>query len=143
VVVVDANLLLYAVNRSSPQHRIAKAWLDDALSGREVVGFAWTVILAFIRLATHPRVFPSPLEPSDAVDIVRTWLAQPTAVIVEPDERHLDVLGSLLTQLGSAANLVGDAHLAALALERDGRIASFDTDFARFPDVRLEELEAD
>jgi toxin-antitoxin system PIN domain toxin len=134
--VVDANVLLYAINEVSPHHKRARAWLDDALRGREPVGFAWTVVLAFLRLATHPAIFPRPLSPEQALAAVREWLAQPTATIVEPTGRHLDILAGLLVEAGTAANLVGDAHLAAVAVERDATIVSFDTDFARFAGVR-------
>lgn len=134
--IVDANVLLYAVNERSAHHATAKAWLDDALSGRETVAFTWLVLLAFIRLATHPHVFPTPLAPGDAMSIVRTWLAQPTAVVVAAGDRHPELLGTLLTELGAGGNLVNDAHVAALALEHDGEIVSFDGDFARFAGIR-------
>jgi toxin-antitoxin system PIN domain toxin len=134
--VVDANVLLYAINEASPHHRRARSWLDDVLAGRVPVGFAWTVILAFLRLATHPGVFAHPLTAEQAVDTLRGWLEQPSATIVEPTTRHLDILASLLAESGTAANLVGDAHLAALAVERDATIVSFDADFGRFIGVR-------
>jgi toxin-antitoxin system PIN domain toxin len=135
--IVDANVLLYAINETSPQHKRARAWLDDALSGREPVGFAWIVLLAFLRLATHAAVFPRPLTPEQALAAARDWLAQPSATLVEPSNRHLDILAGLLIETGTAANLVGDAHLAALAVERDASVVSFDTDFGRFAGVRL------
>jgi toxin-antitoxin system PIN domain toxin len=136
--VVDANVLLYAINEASPHHKRARPWLDDALSGREPVGFAWTVVLAFLRVATHPAVFPRPLTPEQAMAAVRDWLAQPSATIIEPTARHLDILAGLLIEAGTAANLVGDAHLAALAVERDATVVSFDADFGRFAGVRLQ-----
>lgn len=134
--VVDANVLLYAVNEASPHHRRARFWLDDVLVGRVPVGFAWTVILAFLRLATHPGVFAHPLTAEQAVATLRGWLDQPSATIVEPTTRHLEILAGLLAESGTAANLVGDAHLAALAVERDATIVSFDADFGRFAGVR-------
>lgn len=134
--IVDANVLLYAVNERSEQHDVAKAWLDQALSGRETVGFSWMVLLAFVRLTTHPAVFPDPLSIRDAAAIVRAWLAQPTAVVVEATARHVDVLEGLLSDLGTAGNLVNDAHLAALAIEHGADIVSFDVDFSRFEGIR-------
>jgi toxin-antitoxin system PIN domain toxin len=134
--VVDANVLLYAVNAASPHHERARRWLDEALNGREPVGFAWTVILAFLRLATHPAVFPRPLTPELSMATVSGWLGQAGATIVDPTSRHLGVLAGLLAEAGTAANLVGDAHLAALAVEHDATVVSFDADFGRFAGVR-------
>jgi toxin-antitoxin system PIN domain toxin len=135
---VDANVLLYAVNEASAHHAKARSWLDAALDGRESVGFAWTVVLAFLRLATHPAVFPRPLAADEATAIVRSWLAQPAAVLLDPTARHVDVLAGLLAEAGTAANLVNDAHLAALAIEHDAVVVSFDADFGRFRGVRRE-----
>jgi toxin-antitoxin system PIN domain toxin len=139
VIVVDANVLLYAVNESSAHHRRARAWLDGALNGQETLGFSWTVLLAFLRLSTHPRVFPRPLAIPDAAAIVRDWLAQTVAVAVHPTPRHIDVLAGLLSESGAFGNLVNDAHLAALAIEHNAVLISFDTDFARFGGLRWEQ----
>ena len=97
---VDANVLLYAVNEASPRHREARAWLDASFSGNETVAFAWIALLAFLRLATHEALFPRPLASNDGIDVLRTWLARPTAVIVEPTHRHLDVVAELLSGVG-------------------------------------------
>jgi uncharacterized protein len=137
VLVVDANVLLYAVNRDSAHHRAAHAWLDGALAEGEGVGFAWTVLLAFLRLSTSRAIFAEPLSDADAVQCVEGWLAQPAAVVVSPTPRHLGILAGLLRDAGTAANLVNDAHLAALAVEHGASIASFDRDFRRFEGVRL------
>lgn len=133
---VDANVLLYAVNTSSPRHEEAHEWLDHSLGGGETVGFAWIVLLAFVRLATHAAVFPRPLALPDALAVLRSWLGRPTAVVVEPTARHADVLAGLLLPVGTGGNLVNDAHLAALSLEHGCEIVSYDADFARFSGVR-------
>ncbi|PXY28099.1 type II toxin-antitoxin system VapC family toxin [Prauserella muralis] len=136
---VDANVLLYAVNSDAPQHEVARDWLDGALSGDDTVGFSWTVLLAFVRLATHPSIFARPLPPGTAFDIVDAWLGQPSAVVVEPTRRHAPLLRGLLGA-GTAGNLVNDAHLAALAIEHRAEVVSFDADFTRFADIRLHKL---
>ena len=136
--VVDANVLLYATNEDAPNHERARRWLSKALAGHEAVGFAWPVLLAFIRLATHPAATRLPLSAETAIRTVGIWLAQPSAVIVEPTTRHLDVLGGLLAEAGTAGNLVGDAHLAAIAVELGATLVSFDRDFGRFAGLRHE-----
>ena len=133
---VDANVLLYSVNRQSEQHEVSRRWLDDALSGAAPVGFAWLVLLAFVRLATHRSVFPNPLDTATAITQVREWLASPSAQVLGPTPRHAEVLASLLDEVGIGGNLVNDAHLAALAIEHRAAIVSFDRDFERFPGVR-------
>lgn len=135
---VDANVLLYAVNQADPKHDRSRQWLDGALSGGETVGFSWLVLLAFLRLSTHAGLFPRPLHADVAVDIVRAWLAPAGSVIVEPTARHIDVLAGLLDAVGTGGNLVSDAHLAALALEHGGVVVTYDNDFARFEGVRWE-----
>jgi toxin-antitoxin system PIN domain toxin len=135
---VDANVLIHAVNEASPHHRWARSWLDRALVGPEAVGFGWTVLLAFLRLSTHPAVFARPLDVTVATGVVRDWLAQPQAIVVEPTQRHLDVLAGLLAESGTAGTLVSDAHLAALAIEHNAVVVSFDADFGRFRGVRWE-----
>ena len=133
--VVDANVLLYAVNRDARHHQAAKKWLDAALSGQATVGFSWIVLLAFLRLTTKVGLFPSPLEVPQALAIVDDWLAQPAAIVLEPTARHSHLLGELLRATGVGGNLTNHAHLAALALEHRGQIISFDNDFDRFPTV--------
>ncbi len=133
--VVDANLLLYAVNEDAPLHGKAKSWLEGTLSGTEAVGFEWTVLLAFLRLSTRTAVFPAPLRPGEAFALIDSWLAQPCAVVVQPTERHLDVLRELLGPLGTAGNLASDAHLAAVAREHGAELCSCDADYGRYPGV--------
>ncbi|MDQ3664327.1 MAG: PIN domain-containing protein [Actinomycetota bacterium] len=137
MLLVDANVLLHAVNESSRDHAAARNWLRDALQGGEAVAFAWTVVLAFLRLSTHRAVFDHPLRVDEAGDLVERWLSAPPAVSIEPTGRHLPLLRGLLGHAGTAGNLVGDAHLAALALEHGATVVSFDRDFARFHGVRL------
>ena len=135
---VDANVLLYAVNEDAPRHRESRRWLDGALSGEATVAFAWIALLAFLRLSTKRNLFANPLSPTEAIGRVEEWLAQPSATFVEPTARHLGIVRELLEPLGTGGNLVNDAHLAALALEFHCQIVSFDRDFSRFAGVKLE-----
>jgi len=134
--VLDANLLLYAVNRDAPLHGKAKRWLEAALSGRETIALSWNVVLAFVRLTTRPGLFRSPLSTERAFDLVADWLDQTSVTIVNPGPRHLTILRGLLAGLGTGGNLASDAHLAALAVEQDAEVCSCDSDFARFAGVR-------
>lgn len=134
--VVDANVLLYAVNADSVHHQDAREWLDEALSGGATVLFDWTVLLAFLRLSTMARLFDSPLSPQEAADQVKVWLEQPGAEVAHPTPDHPDRIASLLAEARTGGNLVNDAHLAALSLEVRGDIVSFDSDFDRFSKVR-------
>ena len=132
MILLDANLLIYAVNEDAPLNRKAKSWLESALSGQETVGFPWNVLLAFLRLTTRPGLLRRPLLVGKAFDLVASWLDQTSATIVHPGPRHLRVLRELLLPLGTGGNLTSDAHLAALAIEHGAELCSTDTDFARF-----------
>lgn len=136
MLLVDANVLLHAVNERARQHAPARDWLIAALGGREPVAFAWLVLLAFLRIGTHPSVFPRPLTAEQAAEPVERWLAASPAITVEPGARHLPLLRGLLAASGTAGNRVSDAHLAALALEHDATMVSFDRDVGRFDGVR-------
>lgn len=127
---VDANVLLYAVNEDAHHHERARSWLDGALSGGDTVGFSWLVLLAFTRLVTRRDLFEHPLSTVDALDVVDSWLGSRSAVIVDPTAAHLHVVRRLLD--GRGGNLVNDAHLAALAIEHRGVVVTFDRDFAEF-----------
>lgn len=132
---VDANVLLYAVNVDADHHERARSWLDGALSGADSVAFSWIALLAFVRLATKEGLFPMPLSVDGAMDRVDAWLGAAPSVIVAPTPEHARVVRRLLEVTGAGGNLVNDAHLAALALQHRCTIVSFDHDFGRFPGV--------
>jgi uncharacterized protein len=138
VIVVDANLLLYAYDRDSGQHEWSRTWLEAALSGSELVRFAWLTLWAFVRITTNPRVFLRPLSTAEAQAAVASWLAQPNAGIVEPGERHLELLTGLLQRGQASGPLVMDAALAAIAIEHGATLCTTDRDFARFPGLDWE-----
>jgi len=133
--VVDANLLLYAINRSDERHDRAAAWLTGQLNGTRRVGLPWQSLAAFLRIATHPRAFAQPLTPATAWQRVSDWLAAPTAWIPQPGPAYARILGELIAEHEVRANLIPDATLAALALEHGVAVCSADADFARFSEV--------
>jgi hypothetical protein len=135
VILVDANVLIYAIDADSPHHRSARRWLEEALSGTTAVGLAWVVILAFLRLTTRSGILRRPLPPEHAMAFVDEWLAQPYVTAVSPGEGHWTILRKLLKDAGTAGNLTSDAHLAAIALELGAAICSTDGDFERFPGI--------
>jgi toxin-antitoxin system PIN domain toxin len=128
----DLNVLLYAVNQDAPQHTRSLAVWEQALAGNEPVGLSWSVILGFLRLTTRTTVFPNPLTVRQAVEVVTGWLRHPNVCVVQPGERHWELLSELLLDAGTAANLTTDAHLAVLAIEGGAVLVSTDRDFARF-----------
>lgn len=135
MILVDANLLIYAIDSDSPHHGRARTWFEELLSGTTSVGLAWVVILAFIRITTRPGILRTPLAPERALQYVHEWLEQPCVAAVAPGERHWQVLRNLLRTTGAAGNLVSDGHLAAIAIEQGATIYSTDHDFGRFPGV--------
>ncbi|MCZ2147047.1 MAG: type II toxin-antitoxin system VapC family toxin [Bryobacterales bacterium] len=136
MIVVDVNLLLYAVNQDAPDHRKAKAWLESAISGTETVGLPWIVLLAFLRLTTRTGLFQKPLTVGTAFDLVDVWLRQPSVTVPDPTARHLQTMRDLISPLGAGGNLTSDAHLAALAIEHGAELCSTDNDFGRFNRLR-------
>ena len=136
MILLDANILIYAVNEDAPIHRKAKSWLESAISGPDTVGFSWNVLLAFLRLTTRPGLFRNPLPLEIALDLIASWLDQPSATIVHAGPRHLRILRELLLPIGAGGNLTSDAHLAALAIEHGAELCSSDSDFARFQGLK-------
>ncbi len=132
---VDANVLLYAVDEQSRAHSAARNWLEEALNGSRRIGLPWQSLMAFVRIVTHPRALPTPLTPADAWSFVADWLDAPAAWVPQPGRGYREILGRLVCDLDLRGNLVSDALLAALALEHGLTIVSADTDFARFREL--------
>lgn len=133
---LDLNLLIYAVDTSSPQHALARPWFEERLSGVETVALPWHTLLGFVRLATRPAVLVNPLPVDVALDYVDEWLAQPCTTTVHPTEQHAARIRDLLQAVGTAGNRTSDAPLAALAIEHGATLCSADDDFGRFPGLR-------
>jgi toxin-antitoxin system PIN domain toxin len=132
VIVVDANVLLYAYNPASEHHAACRRWLEDALNGSEQVGLPWQSVLAFLRIATNPRVFTRPLRAAEASAIVDQWFERPQALIVEPDAGYWSELKQQIDAAQATGPLVSDAALATLALQYGARLCTTDRDFTRF-----------
>jgi toxin-antitoxin system PIN domain toxin len=135
---VDANILLYAVDETSRFHARAAPWLSEQLNGDRRVGLPWQTLSAFLRVSTNPRASERPLSPTEAWQIVEEWLSAEVVWTPQPTTRHADVLGKLIATYELRANLISDAELAALAIEHGLTLVSADTDFARFSELRWE-----
>jgi toxin-antitoxin system PIN domain toxin len=133
---LDANLLIYAVDRRAERHDRAAAWLSEQLNGPRRVGFPWQTLSAFLRIVSHPRASRRPLDGQTAWRQVTAWLETPVAWIPEPGPDYPRILGELITTHDLRGNLIPDATLAALALENGVAVISADTDFARFKGLR-------
>lgn len=136
MILPDVNTLLHSVNRSAIEHATALKALRVGFDDPRGVAFAWSALLAVLRLSTMRGIFPRPLSVEQALRVVENWLRHPRAQVVHPGERHAEILGRLLRSVGTAGNLTSDAHLAALAVEHGATVVSFDRDFARFDGVR-------
>ncbi len=138
MILVDANLLVYAANQTALEHDAARTWLDERLNGTARVGLAWASLLAFVRLVSNPAVVRHPVTPGDAWMQVEQWLSCEPVWTPVPTPRHADVLGALLRIPLITSRLVPDADLAALAIEHGLTLCSADGDFARFPGLKWE-----
>jgi uncharacterized protein len=136
MIVIDANLLLYAYNADAPQERAAADWLNSLLKSTETIGLPWVTIWVFIRIGTNSRIWSNPLPAKEAFAIVGEWLAQPGIVPLNPGPRHAEILEKLVCDYPVSGPLLTDAVLAALAIEHGASLASSDRDFRRFPDLK-------
>ncbi len=138
LILVDANLLIFSVIASMPQHAAAGRWLAGKLNGRELVGLPWPSLLAFVRIVGDRRVFTQPIPASVAWKQVEAWLDHPRVHAPAPTEKHRAILATLIPHAAARSGLIHDAHLAALAIEHGLTLCSADGDFARFPGLRWE-----
>lgn len=136
MIILDANILLYAYDAASPQQAAAEKWLMDLLAADEPIALPWVTIWAFVRISTNSRLYSNPKSAADAISIIRTWLSQPGVTTLEPGPRHIRILEDLMDKYGASGPLVTDAVLAALGVENGATVASTDQDFRRFPAVR-------
>lgn len=132
MILVDTNLLLYAEDSLSEHHELARKWWDEQLSGSERVALCWPVLTAFIRIGTNSRLHQRPLLLKEAIERLQSWLDQPCVQLIHPTDQHWAIFQQMLRVGNATANLVPDAHLAALAVEHNCELQSTDMDFARF-----------
>lgn len=137
MILVDANVLLYAYHPQAAQHDACREWLERTLNGNEQVGLAWLTLLAFIRIATNPRVFEQPLSIDEAITIVDAWITRPQVILLTPGERYWSLFRACLRSGQATGPLAMDAALAALALEHGAMLSTTDRDFVRFEGLRL------
>ncbi len=137
MILVDANLLIYAYDSRSPRHERARSWLEATLGSDEQVGFSLVTLLAFVRIGTSPSVFERPMPVGKAIDLVQGWLRLPNVSLTEPSGRHWAVLSKVADAGQARGPMIMDAHLAALAVEHGATLCTTDRDFARFPRLRF------
>jgi toxin-antitoxin system PIN domain toxin len=136
MILIDANILLYAYDESAEQHERARSRLENQFSGRDPVALSWQSITAFLRVGTNPRAYTAPFTLREAAQIVFEWLNHPTVVVLTPTGRHWEIFHELLEEGQASGPLVMDAHLAALSIEHGAVLCTTDRDFSRFTDLR-------
>jgi len=136
MIIVDANLLLYAYNPDAPQFERSRDWLGSVFATEPAVGLPWLVTHAFMRVGTNPRLFDRPLSPTEVTEIVENWLQLPNVRVPEPHGDYWLHLRSLVTATNARGPAVSDAALAALSIEHAAILHTADRDFARFPGLK-------
>lgn len=136
MIVIDANLLLYAYGESSPHHEKARIWLEKTLSGSETVGLPWQTVAAFVRIATDSRVPGFRRAAVEVLGAVEDWLKQPNVTTLVPGDGYWSLLRRMIIEGQASGPLVSDAEIAALTIEYGGVLQTADRDFARFPGLQ-------
>lgn len=136
MIIPDANLLIYAHDKTSPHHAKACRWWEAVLSGREPVGIPVVVALAFVRLVTHPTINENPMTIGMARERVESWEKVSLVSILMGSASTLRLAWQFLEAAEAGGNLTTDAMIAAHASEMGATVYSNDRDFARFPKIR-------
>jgi toxin-antitoxin system PIN domain toxin len=136
MILVDTNILIYAEDKLSPLHEDARHWWDTQLSGEFPVCLCWSILASFFRISTNRQIFIKPLTMKQAITRVQSWIDQPCVRLINPTESHWQIFQTMLLEGQATANLVADAHLAALAIEHGCILCSTDSDFSRFPKLK-------
>ncbi len=138
MILLDANLLIYAYDSLATEHSKARSWLERRFSGTEDIGLSWVTVLAFLRIATSRRYESDPMSTEEAASVVTGWIALQNVILVAPTDRHWSILSELLPKSQARGPLIMDAHLAALAIEHGATLCTNDRDFLRFPGLKVE-----
>ena len=136
MIILDANILLYAYDSASPHHAKARSWIEPAFSGASPIGLPWQTVGAFLRIMTNPRLPGERFSLTEAVQIVERWLEQPNVRLLAPGDDHWALFRQMIVEGQAPGPLITDAQLAALTIEYGGVLHTTDRDFARFPGLR-------
>jgi toxin-antitoxin system PIN domain toxin len=136
VIVLDANILLYAYDADSDKHAKARAWVEEVFSGASPVGLPWQTLSAFMRIVTNPRLTGKRFTPVEVADLVDQWVKQPNVRLLGPGDNHWSFLRQMIVDGQVRGPLITDAQLAALTIEYGGVLHTTDRDFSRFPGLR-------
>lgn len=136
MIVLDANILLYAYDATSPHHAKARAWIERVLSGETLVGLPWQTVAAFLRIVTNARLPGDRFTLEEAARVVNKWFEQPNVRMLAPGDHHWSLLRQMMIDGQARGPLITDAQLAALTIEHGGMLHTTDRDFARFPGLR-------
>ena len=136
MIVLDANLLLYAYDSECAEHEKAHSWLETVFSGQEPIGLPWQTISAFLRIHTNSRLPGDRFTTEEAVRVIDEWMDLPQVRLLVPGERHWGLFRQMLLEGKVRGPLATDAELAALTIEYGGVLHTTDRGFARFPGLR-------
>lgn len=135
MILLDANILLYAYLEAFPQHKTVAQWLEELLSRRhESVLVTWTVATAFLRISTNRRIFKVPSSITEANNRLDGLFSHPMVQLIGPTASHWPIFSKILMEMNLSGDVVMDAHIAAMAVENNAAVASADKDFRRFSD---------
>ncbi len=136
MIVLDANLLIYAYDTTDVQHKSARRWLQKVFSESELIGLPWQTISAFLRVSTNHRLPGNRITMELAISFIQQWMELKQVRLLSPTERHWPILKRVLLDGQVRGPLATDAQLAAITIENGGVLYTADRDFARFPGLR-------
>ena len=135
---IDVNILLYASNRTSPFYEAAAAFLRDRPRDPDLLCLTWPVLIAYVRMVTHPRIFGRPMTPHEAIGNIGALKRMPRCRVVTEPINFLAIYREVAIEVIARGNLVPDAHLAALARAHGVRtIYTHDRDSRKFPFLKV------